>query len=390
MSVPVWIMEPISSLQKMAEIMEYTSLLDRANAEPDEYQRLALVCAFALSPYAANNRTWKPFNPVLGETFELHVDGEDGVGGKGVRYIAEQVSHHPPIAVAHGENASWTYDITAGTKTTFLGNSIEINCVGRTRILLRSTGEVYTILPPISKVQNLFVGGAWIDNYGELIVKNRTTGSTATLVLEPCGWFGANRYECNGEVTDADGRPRLLLAGKCNEDLAMIPCSEEGEPVEDESAEKSLWRAVTERPEGDYYGFTYFALRMNDPLKDNESKKLVRPLPSDCRRREDRALLQGSESSKAGTAKNAIEQQQREERAIRERKGDAWQTRWFSALQGDAGGEAKMYAPYDDEAGLEELPGFAFKGEMPALVESDEEQIGTGFNPWQYPGESAP
>ena len=384
-------MEPISSLQKMAEIMEYTSLLDRANDEPDEYHRLALVCAFALSPYAANNRTWKPFNPVLGETFELHVDGENGVGGKDVRYIAEQVSHHPPIAVAHGENASWSYDITAGTKTKFLGNSIEINCVGRTRIVLKKTGETYTILPPISKVQNLFVGGAWIDNYGELIVKNRTTGSTATLVLEPCGWFGANRYECNGEVTDAEGKPKLLLAGKCNEDLAMIPCNEEGEPVEDESAEKSLWRAVTERPEGDYYGFTYFALGMNDPLKKNESKKLVKPLASDCRRREDRALLQASESSKAGAAKNAIEQQQRDERAIREKKGDQWQTRWFSnfkSAEDDA--HAKMYAPFEDEADLDELPGFAFNGKLPELVESDEEQIGTGFNPWQYPDESGP
>ena len=31
MSVPVWIMEPFTVLQKMSEIMEYTDLLDRAD-----------------------------------------------------------------------------------------------------------------------------------------------------------------------------------------------------------------------------------------------------------------------------------------------------------------------------------------------------------------------
>lgn len=39
MSVPLFIMEPFSMLQKMAEIMEYTQLLDVANAEEDPYQR---------------------------------------------------------------------------------------------------------------------------------------------------------------------------------------------------------------------------------------------------------------------------------------------------------------------------------------------------------------
>jgi len=35
----------------------------------------------------------KPFNPLLGETFELVKDGFE--------LIAEQVSHHPPITAVH-------------------------------------------------------------------------------------------------------------------------------------------------------------------------------------------------------------------------------------------------------------------------------------------------
>lgn len=44
------------------------------------------LCAvgWAVSPYYAYQRTWKPFNPILGETYELS-------GYNDIDYIAEQV-----------------------------------------------------------------------------------------------------------------------------------------------------------------------------------------------------------------------------------------------------------------------------------------------------------
>lgn len=44
MSVPVWIMEPFTVLQKMAEIMEYTELLDKADLATSPTER----CVFGL------------------------------------------------------------------------------------------------------------------------------------------------------------------------------------------------------------------------------------------------------------------------------------------------------------------------------------------------------
>ena len=38
-TLPVWIMEPYTILQKVAEIMEYTEALDRAAATEDPYER---------------------------------------------------------------------------------------------------------------------------------------------------------------------------------------------------------------------------------------------------------------------------------------------------------------------------------------------------------------
>jgi hypothetical protein len=42
LSVPVWIMEPFTILQKMAEMMEYTELLDQADTCQDEFERCVM------------------------------------------------------------------------------------------------------------------------------------------------------------------------------------------------------------------------------------------------------------------------------------------------------------------------------------------------------------
>jgi len=43
------------------------------------------VAAFLVSPFGAAERTWKPFNPVLGETFEADKLQNDAF------FVAEQV-----------------------------------------------------------------------------------------------------------------------------------------------------------------------------------------------------------------------------------------------------------------------------------------------------------
>jgi hypothetical protein len=71
-------------------------LLSKASLEPDPLLRLAYVTAFQISRYCtAVDRLQKPFNPLLGETYELVTNH--------YRLIAEQVSHHPPITAYHVE-----------------------------------------------------------------------------------------------------------------------------------------------------------------------------------------------------------------------------------------------------------------------------------------------
>lgn len=74
-------------LQRITEDLEYSYLLDRAAEKEDICERLAYVAAFAVSCYSATaKRTTKPFNPLLGETFEF-----DRRGDLGWRSLVEQV-----------------------------------------------------------------------------------------------------------------------------------------------------------------------------------------------------------------------------------------------------------------------------------------------------------
>ncbi|KAG5067149.1 hypothetical protein JHK86_010880 [Glycine max] len=88
--LPVYFNEPLSSLQKCFEDLEYSYLLDQAyewGKMGDNLKRVLHVAAFAVSGYASTNgRSCKPFNPLLGETYEAEYQD------KGIRFISEKVT----------------------------------------------------------------------------------------------------------------------------------------------------------------------------------------------------------------------------------------------------------------------------------------------------------
>lgn len=82
-------------LQRLTEDLEYHELLDRAAKCENSLEQLCYVAAFTVSSYSTTVfRTSKPFNPLLGETFEL-----DRLEENGYRSICEQVT--APGTVTH-------------------------------------------------------------------------------------------------------------------------------------------------------------------------------------------------------------------------------------------------------------------------------------------------
>jgi len=70
--MPVLLNDPIGLLQKCAEVQEYNEIFDRATKESDSCKRLAFIAVQQISTFTSiPKRILKPFNPLLGETYEL-------------------------------------------------------------------------------------------------------------------------------------------------------------------------------------------------------------------------------------------------------------------------------------------------------------------------------
>ncbi|KAK9127082.1 hypothetical protein Syun_015879 [Stephania yunnanensis] len=365
LTLPVFICEPMTNLQKMAEIMEYSHLLNLANECEDPYLRMVYASSWAISVYSAYQRTWKPFNPILGETYEMV--------NHGVTFIAEQVSHHPPMGAGHAENEHFVYDVTSKLKTKFLGNSVDIYPIGRTRVTLKKDGVVLDLVPPPTKANNLIFGRTWIDSSGEMIMTNLTTGDKVLLCFQPCGWFGAGRYEVDGYVYNAAEEPKLLMTGKWNESISYQPCDMEGEPLPGTEL-KEVWR-VSDMPENDKFQYSYFAHKIN-----SFETAPTNLLASDSRLRPDRCALQKGDLSKAGAEKSSLEEKQRAEKRNREQEGHQFTPRWFdptSEVTTTPWGDLEVY----------EYNGKYSKHRAAANGLESVDEVGLRskeFNPWQY------
>lgn len=93
--------EPISMLQRICEVVKTTSIMDRAmEIKDDDCKRLGMIAIYLVSQYAeVYQRNRKPFNPILGETYEIIQPN--------FRVMSEQVSHHPPVSAFYLEGKGW-------------------------------------------------------------------------------------------------------------------------------------------------------------------------------------------------------------------------------------------------------------------------------------------
>lgn len=117
-----------------------------------------LVAAFAVGGLSNNaDRMNKPFNPLLGETYELTL------AAPGYRIVCEQVSHHPPISAYHGESERFILRGSVQPKLKFWGKSIEVKPDGFVNLELKRHKETYTWRNVNCCVHNVIVGKLWFE-----------------------------------------------------------------------------------------------------------------------------------------------------------------------------------------------------------------------------------
>ncbi|XP_071201445.1 oxysterol-binding protein-related protein 1 isoform X2 [Salvelinus alpinus] len=351
-TMPVIFNEPLSFLQRLTEYMEHTYLIHQANASSDSIERMKCVAAFAVSAVASQwERTGKPFNPLLGETYELV--RED----LGFRLISEQVSHHPPVSAFHAEGLKkdFVFHGSIYPKLKFWGKSVEAEPKGIITLELPRYNEAYTWTNPTCCVHNIIVGQLWIEQYGNMEVLNHKTGERCCLNFKPCGLFGKELHKVEGYILDKSKKKVCSLYGKWTECMYIVDsaaleahkrsgkraeekksCKQgsgeeveeiplpEADTVEVIPGSQLLWR-IAPRPENsiEMYSFTSFAMQLNELDKDMEGL-----IPkTDCRLRPDIRAMENGDIDLASEEKKRLEEKQRAARKTRSKSDDEWKTK---------------------------------------------------------------
>ncbi|VAH95232.1 unnamed protein product [Triticum turgidum subsp. durum] len=304
--LPVYFNEPLSSLQKCFEDLEYSYLIDRAyewGKRGDSLMRILSVAAFAVSGYASTDgRSCKPFNPLLGETYEA--DYPD----KGLRFFSEKVSHHPMVVACHCEGNGWRFWADSNLKSKFWGRSIQLDPVG-VLTLEFDDGEVFQWSKVTTSIYNLILGKLYCDHYGTMRIQGNREYS-CKLKFKEQSIIDRNPHQVQGVIQDRSGRTVATLFGKWDESMhyVMGDCFGKGKGSENFSEAHLLWKRSKPPKFPTRYNFTSFAITLNE-LTPGLKEKLP---PTDSRLRPDQRCLENGEYERANAEKLRLEQRQRQ------------------------------------------------------------------------------
>ncbi|XP_034455484.1 oxysterol-binding protein 1-like isoform X4 [Hippoglossus hippoglossus] len=351
--MPVNFNEPLSMLQRLSEDLEYYELLDKGAKCQSSLEQMCYVAAFTVSSYSTTvHRTGKPFNPLLGETFEL-----DRLRECGYRSLCEQVSHHPPAAAHHAlSEKGWTLRQEISLASKFRGKYLSIMPLGSIQCLFDKSNNHYSWKKVTTTVHNIIVGKLWIDQSGEIDVVNHKTGDRCHLKFAPYSYFSRDvPRKVTGVVTDKDGKAHYVLSGTWDEkmEFSRVMQSSKGEngtegkqrTVYQTLKAKEIWKK-NPLPEGaeSMYFFSTLALTLNE-LEEGVA-------PTDSRRRPDQRLMEDGRWDEANAEKQRLEEKQRTVRREREREAvkavcspeegahqDNHQALWFEKIDDPVSGE---------------------------------------------------
>lgn len=305
LSLPVYFNEPLSFVQRVMEDIEYSDLLDRAS-QPNLNQtadRAALVATFVVSHYAATEkRTYKPFNPLLGETFDLVRHHPP------VMAIAEQVSHHPPVTAMYARGERWTYHTSYEVRSRFHGNTLEAWPEGRVYIIF-DDGEVFHYKQAHTYVNNIVMGTSLsVDNGGDIDICENSGTLQVSLRFEKGGRKHGGGVV--GRVCDcASGTILKSISGNWWDSVLV-----DGTTV---------WTAA-KRPErrdtGGLFDMTTFAWTLNAPM-ETAAQRAALP-KTDSRLRPDVRALEHGDYKLAASEKDRLERAQRKRKKDEESGSD--------------------------------------------------------------------
>ncbi|XP_026157622.1 oxysterol-binding protein-related protein 11 [Mastacembelus armatus] len=332
--LPTFILEKRSLLEMYADFMSHPDLFVAITDGSSPEDRMVRFVEYYLTSFHEGRKgaiAKKPYNPIIGETFHCswkvprspEASNEPSQGSLDtaaskdpyqVRFVAEQVSHHPPVSGFYAEcqERRMCVNTHVWTKSKFMGMSIGVSMIGEGCLYLLEHDEEYTFTLPCAYARSILTV-PWVELGGKVNITCSKSGYSAVITFHTKPFYGGKLHKVTAEV-------------KHNATNA-VACRVQGE-----------WNGVLE------FSYTSGETKVVDVTKLPVTRKLVRPIekqgPTESRRLWQHVTesLRQKDIDKATEHKRMLEERQRTEERHRAETETAWRTRYF-----DREGEVWVY-----------------------------------------------
>ncbi|MGH0147880.1 UNVERIFIED_CONTAM: hypothetical protein FKN15_014227 [Acipenser sinensis] len=191
--LPTFILEPRSFLDKLSDYYYHADFLSQdlfCSPDPSKMETRSSLCGLSsyeetiLQGIFVSPRRFglkKPYNPILGETFRccwLHPETDSCTF-----YVAEQVSHHPPVSAFYVCNKKDGFCVSGSilAKSKFYGNSLSAILDGKAMLFFLKRDEEYIITMPYAHCRGILYGTMTMELGGKVTIECEKTKYTAEL-----------------------------------------------------------------------------------------------------------------------------------------------------------------------------------------------------------------
>ncbi|XP_005457227.2 oxysterol-binding protein-related protein 10 isoform X2 [Oreochromis niloticus] len=336
--LPTFILEKRSLLEMYANFMAHPDMFLSITAGATAEDRIVRFVEYYLTAFHEGRKgavAKKPYNPVLGETFHCswevprdkvkplvrsnpgsarepsrgpnNTQDEDSPGScYRVRFVAEQVSHHPPVSGFYCECRERRMCVNAHvwTKSKFMGMSIGVSMVGEGVLYLLEHDEEYVFTLPCAYARSILTV-PWVELGGKVSINCVKSGYSATVTFHTKPFYGGKVHRVTAEVK--------------HNPTNTIVCKAQGE-----------WNGTLE--------FTYSSgeTKVIDTTKLPVTKKKLRPVEKQARTESRRLWQNVTKSLKEGNIdeatehKHRLEECQRGEERQRAADNKPWTPKYFT------------------------------------------------------------
>ena len=227
---PVYFNEPLSMCQRQYEKFFYSNLLKKASQEDkNKSLQLGYISAFIIGEiFLSLHRNLKPFNPIIGETYE-YFDNENNI-----RYYSEQVSHNPQITAFIGETPDFALygDTNNSTSFKILKGAMELLFKNKVHLHIKSTNEHFVYNRPNILIKGFLNPPLHNDYSGTTIIENESfPENKAEIKFIEESWTNSVLGLFEGKITCGD-EVKYLIKGNWNNNIYLIDSNDNNKKID--------------------------------------------------------------------------------------------------------------------------------------------------------------